>query len=235
MSSNNHFVKELKRWYRVITNPTLSFSKYLYYNYFCRNIKIKGESRIIPSKHVIMNLSRESRIIVDGVKDLQLGFNQLKGSKSETHIRLNGNAVWNCNNGGWIFYNTVIEVKENAVLDTGFFSMNGGSVVLVDKHITIGEDAMFGRNVIIYDSDFHTIYDTNGVANNYPKDVVIGPHVWLTTNIMVLKGTSIGEGALVAANTVIAKDIPEGNLVTANSVGKPVKEGVSWNRDRCPR
>ena len=148
---------EMKQFYHVFRNRHLSIPMYVYLNYFCKNITRKGSGKILPSKHVVINFGKGSKLILRGCKDLELGFNQLIGSKSETHIRLNDRAVWNCNNGGWLFYNTVLEVKEGAVLDTGFFSMNGGSVIIVDRHITIGEDAMLGRNIIIYDSDFHTI------------------------------------------------------------------------------
>jgi len=243
IGQKHNYKEEIKRRLRkvrhvlhIIKDPRISFTKYIYYNYFSRNIVRESSNKIVPSKHVVMDLSRGARIYLRGTHDLQIGFNQMKGSKSETQIRMNGNAVWNCNDGGWVFYDTVLEVKENAVLDTGFFSMNGGSVIVTDKHITLGEDVMLGRNVIIYDSDFHQLIGKDGKAHNIPKPITIGNHVWITTNVLVLKGTTIGDGCLVAGDTVLSKSINEENsIIAANAVGKVVKDDVAWNRDGCPK
>ena len=147
---------------------------------------------------------------------------------------MDDNAVWNCKNGGYIFYNTVIEVKSNAIFDTSFFSANGGSVIIAHKHITFGEDVMIGRNVIIYDSDFHTIYNRYGIASNPPKKVEIEDHVWLTSNIIVQKGVTIGEGSLVTAYTTVNNDVPKNSIFGGNSVGTMIREEVAWGRDSCP-
>lgn len=229
-----HLVK-YKKVYHVYKNPTQSLTKYIYYNYFCKNVIRKSDAKIIPSKHAVLDLSRDARIYLDGNQDLQLGFNQLRGSKSETHIRMNGNAIWKCK-GGWLFYNTVLEVKDHAVLDTGFFSMNSGSVVIADQNITMGNDVMIGRNVIIYDSDFHQLIGQNGESSNIPQPVTIGNHVWLTSNIMVQKGVKIGDGNLVAANTVVNKSIDaQHSIIAANATGKVISDHVGWNRNACKK
>ena len=55
---------------------------------------------------------------------------------------------------------------------------------------------MAGRNVVIYDSDFHTILNTQHELMNPDAPVTIGDHVWLATNVTVLKGSSIGSGSV---------------------------------------
>ena len=67
-----------------------------------------------------------AKIILSGDKDLEIGINKLKGSKAETYLRMNDGAVWNCSNGADLFYNTVVEIKPDAVFNTGYFSANGG-------------------------------------------------------------------------------------------------------------
>ena len=127
----------------------------------------------------------------------------------------------------------MVEVKDNAVLDTGYFTANSGSVIIADKKITLGEDVMLGRNVIIYDSDFHTIYDDNGLPCNFPKPVVIEDHVWLTSNITVLKGVTIGKDSLITAQTVINKSTPQHSIIAGCTLGKSIKDDVRWGRQRC--
>lgn len=225
--------RKLKHICNFVLNNNISLSKYIYCNYFCKHIIRSGTSKVIPHKKAIINFGKNSKIYLSG-RDLEIGFNQLRGSKSETHVRLDENAVWNCKNGGLLFYNTVLEIKPNAQFSSGFFSMNGGSVVIAHRHIVFGEDVMLGRNIIVYDSDFHSLLDSNGVAYNVPKDVIIEDHVWLTSNITVLKGVVIGKDSLITAQTVINKNIPEHSIVAGKSMGQVIKDEVSWDRQTCP-
>lgn len=224
-----------RNYFAVLRRPELSSCKWLYYNYFCKHIIRKGTGKVLPYKNVIINFDKGSKIIIDGEKDLILGYNKLVGSRAETHIRMDKNSRWYANHGCLLFYNSVIEVKEDAVLTTGFFSANGGSVIIVDKEMKFGEDVMIGRNVTIYDSDFHQILDDSGNMTNYPKPVVIEDHVWLTSNITVLKGVTIGADSLITASTVVAKDVPSNVIVGGKSIGSVIKNDINWSRDRIKK
>lgn len=227
------FIEKIINAKVLFFDKQISLFQFIYLNYFCSHIERYGKARILPHRNTIINFGKGSKIILKG-KDLELGFNKLKGSKSETHIRLDKNAEWKCNNGGLVFYNTVIEIKKSALFETGFFSANGGSVIIAHKHIFFGEDVMIGRNVIVYDSDFHSICDENHIAVNVPEPVVVQDHVWLTTNIMVQKGVTIGHDSLVAAYTVVNKDIPPHCVFGGESKGKIIKDWVCWDRMECP-
>lgn len=227
-------LRKAKKFGRLMLDRRVSKTKYFYYNYFCRNIVRDKNVKVIPYKGAILDLHPSARIYLSG-KNLRIGHNMLKGSKSETHVRMNKNAVWKCKNGADLFYNTVLQVKEDAVFETGFFSANGGSVIIVDKKVTFGEDVMLGRNIIIYDSDFHSLLNENGIAANKPKPIVIEDHVWLTTDVVVLKGVTIGAGSLVTAQTVVNKDMPPHSIIAGKSNGSVIRDTVSWSRDLCPR
>ena len=179
-------------------------------------------------------MSKTARIYLNGDRDMHLGINKLKGSKAEVHIRMDRNAVWNCNHGGQLFFDTTLEIKESARFDSGYFTVNGGSVIIAHKHIIFGEDVMLGRNIIVYDSDFHQILDKDGRPFNEPKTVKIEDHVWLTSNITVLKGVTIGRDSLVTAQTVINKNMPEHSIIAGGASGKQIKDSINWCRDIFP-
>lgn len=227
-------LKKCKHLAGMIIKSEVDVPKYIYYNYFCKNVVRTSEAKILPYKNAVLDLQGKSKIILSGSKNLNVGINKLKGSKDETHIRMNDGAVWNCNNGADLFYNTVLEIKSNAVFNTGYFSANGGSVIIAHKNINFGEDVMIGRNVIVYDSDFHTLYNSQGIAANFPKPVTVQDHVWLTSNIIVQKGVTIGKDSLIAAYTTINRDVPPHSIVAGDSVGKVIKNQVSWGRETCP-
>lgn len=196
----------------------VSMRKFVYYNFISSNVVRKG-GWILPYRNAVLDLDKGARIYLDGGK-LRIGINKLRGSRAETHVRMNGSAVWKCHNGCDLFYNTVLEIKDGAVFDTGYFSANGGSVIIVDMKVTFGEDVMIGRNVLVYDSDFHQLRDGNGMPINPAKEVVIEGHVWLTSNIAVLKGVTIGKDSLVTSETVVNRNVPEHSIVAGGQRGK---------------
>ena len=87
---------------------------------------------------------------------------------------------------------------------------------MINSPLSFGEDVMIGRNVIVYDSDFHTIYNKHGKACNPPIPVTVEDHVWLTSNIIVQKGL----GAISLGNIEIYDY--QGNLI------KTIKNATSY-------
>lgn len=83
-------------------------------------------------------------------------------------------------------------------------------ILASDIGITIGDNTMFAEYVSIIDAD-HGI-EKNGVPIRdqelKPKPVTIGSDVWIGRGCAVLKGISIGEGAVIGANSVVTSDIP---------------------------
>lgn len=209
---------------------TINKEQYLYLNFDCPNIIHKGKGKIIPYQNVILDLKPYAQITILGDRDFELGTNLFVGSRAETLVRLENGAEWKIKNGGYLFYGTTLDIKPNACFETGYFSANTDSVLVIAKKVTLGEDVMIGRNVTIYDSDFHQMVDEDGNQINNPLEVKIDDHVWLTANINVNKGVHIGQGSIVVSQTVISKDIPAYSMVAGQSAGRIIKNDICWSR-----
>ena len=98
--------------------------KYIYYNYFCRNIVRYGQAKIVPEKNAVFELHPNAQINMYGEKDFVVGTSKLNKSKAETYVRIGRDAVWFLRHGGQMSYESTLEVHDNGVLDTGFFTMN---------------------------------------------------------------------------------------------------------------
>ena len=59
------------------------------------------------------------------------------------------------------------------------------------------------------------------------KPVTIGNHVWICSNSIVLKGVTIGDGAIIAAGAVVTKDVPSKCMVGGNPA-KIIRTNVDW-------
>lgn len=106
-------------------------------------------------------------------------------------------------------------------------NLNGlGTRILVAESVRIGARCTFSWDVQILDNDFHAI-TVDGHAGPSVAPVVIGDHVWVGTRAVILKGVTIGDGAVVAAGAVVTKDVPAGTIV-AGVPAKPVGTADSW-------
>lgn len=99
------------------------------------------------------------------------------------------------------------------------------TVIAARKNITIGSRVMFGANVVISDSDRHPLdkYERAKGATPEHAEIFIGNDVWLGMNVVVLKGVIIGEGTVVAANSVVTKSLPA-NVIAAGVPAKVIKK-----------
>ena len=219
---------------RRMRNALLYFDllQLIYYNFFCKCVIRKKGCYLIPYKNCVINLDKSSRIYIQK-GSIQIGSSKLRGSKAETYLSMGENAKWFSNGNAELFYHTQIDIKRDAVLETGYFSANCGTVIVCAKKIRLGENVMLGRNILIYDSDHHQIIDRNGFMINYDGEVNIEDHVWLTSDVTVLRGVAIGEGSIVTAQTVIKKDLPPHSLAEGSSSVKVMKmnEVLSWRRE----
>ena len=90
------------------------------------------------------------------------------------------------------------------------------------ESIRIGDSCMMANGVYITDSDWHGVYDrVNREEAHTP--ISIGDNVWLGDRSTVLKGVSIGDNSIVAAASVVVKDVPA-NVVVAGNPARVVRE-----------
>lgn len=64
--------------------------------------------------------------------------------------------------------------------------------------------------------EYHTYRFQNGVASTKVQVTNIGNDVWIGHGAMIKAGVTIGDGAIVAAHAVVAKDVPPYAVVAGN-------------------
>ena len=124
-----------------------------------------------------------------------------------------------------------ISIGKNATLTLGDrFVITGNSTIICQKEISFGSDCLLSWDVLVMDTDFHHINDEQGNIINSPKAISIGNHVWIGCRTTILKGVSIGNDNVVAANSLITRDVKDHHSVVGGQ-GKDVviiKRGIDW-------
>lgn len=86
-----------------------------------------------------------------------------------------------------------------------------GATIVARESITIGDRVLLGANCIIVDNDFHplerSLRHRNSNQNIQSSPVVIKDDVWVGMNAIVLKGVTVGEGAIIAAGSLVSRDV----------------------------
>lgn len=130
----------------------------------------------------------------------------------------------------------VFELPEGTVT-IGQRTFVGASLLSAIESISIGDDVLISWGCTIIDNDAHSIVSTermrdvadwsNELGSNDDriyknwnvvnrKPVVIKNKAWIGFNAIILKGVTIGEGAIVAAGSVVTKDVPDYAVVAGN-------------------
>lgn len=100
--------------------------------------------------------------------------------------------------------------------------INRRSELKCQESIDIGSDCAISWDVSIMDTDYHSI---DGNSSSAP--IKIGNHVWIGCKCAILKGVSIGNGAVIAAGSVVNKDVAPNTLV-GGVPAKVLKEDIEW-------
>lgn len=107
-------------------------------------------------------------------------------------------------------------LRPGAHLVVGYNCGFSGTVLAAAESIVLGDRVVCGANVTIMDTDWHAVRSEKrrGAAKSAP--VEIGSDVWIGLNALVLKGVRIGRGSVIAAGSVVTRDIPEGVIAAGN-------------------
>lgn len=124
-----------------------------------------------------------------------------------------------------IYSGAKIYINDNAHLELGSGYINHNLNLSCFQSIKIGLNVVISENVTIRDSDNHILNDD---ADKMTQPIIIGNHVWIGMNATILKGVSIGDGAVVAAGSIVTKDVPPKTLV-AGVPARIIKNDIRWH------
>ncbi len=103
------------------------------------------------------------------------------------------------------------------------FYLNHGVTILDPAPVTFGDDVMIGPGVLISTATHPLDVDSRRKGIESALPISVGNGVWVGMGAKIVPGVSIGDGAVVAAGSVVNKDVSAYTMVA----GVPAKK-VKW-------
>nr|WP_277603488.1 acyltransferase [Acinetobacter dispersus] len=102
-----------------------------------------------------------------------------------------------------------------------------GVLITTDGGVSIGDRTLVGYGTKILSSNHNIPKLPNRIfdSGHTKAPVIIGKDAWLGANCIILPGVTIGDGAIVAAGSVVTKDVPT-NVLVGGIPAKIIKERV---------
>lgn len=91
--------------------------------------------------------------------------------------------------------------------------INYGCSLGATELIRIGPRCNIGSHVILMDNDFHRMEPERRDELPPSAPIVLEENVWLGVRVIVLRGVTVGAGAVVAAGSVVSRDVAPRTLV----------------------
>lgn len=201
----------------------IDFLKTIYYTFISKNInKKKGKIVFICFKKSNFQLAKSAKIILNGT--LMFSDNDINGSIRQSNLRMDNNSLLEIKKSFSVYYGADIILFKDAKLRLGSGFFNSNIKIRCHKKIEIGDNVAISHDVTIMDSDAH-----DGLWDGYEKTkpIKIGNHVWIGTRVTILKGVTIGDNAIIAAGSVVTKNVPN-NTIVAGVPAKVIKININW-------
>lgn len=160
---------------------------------------------------------------------LKSGISLEDGSKRE-NIILEDNV--------WIYGN--LQSQNGGIIHMGYCSKIGsGCKIQSVNSVEIGDYTAIADNVFISDNNNHPVSpsfrlymrktaendDSRKWKHSANAPIVIGKNCWIGQNVRIQKGVSIGDNSVIAANSIVTKDIPA-NCIAGGNPAKILKADI---------
>lgn len=207
----------------------ISVPKTLYFNFRCLPFKNAIKLPFYIHYNVVLGAIAGSKIVLNCKPKMfiiKYGLGGVKGINSNT------SQLWL--QSGTIIFNGAANFAEGcSIRNNGnlTFGKNFGAgkncFISCADEISFGDDILFAWNGTVRDSDGHNIY-VNGQEKSSHKPVHIGNHVWIASEVKILKGVSIPDNCVIALGSVVTKPFNERNILIGGYPAKKLQENVSW-------
>jgi len=206
--------------------------KTIYFNLKYFPLKVAIKLPVLIGRQVFLS-RMNGRVIINGPINtglIQIGYGKVgitDFKRSRAILEIDGDLIFN--GRAYIMQGCKINIMQNAQLIIGDdFNMSVECVIIAQKKIQIGNSSGISWESLVMDTDFHHIYDENGIEFNQPREIIIGDKVWVGCKCTLLKGAEIPSGSIVAANSMVTKKLSGEKSIFGGNPIRTLKSNITW-------
>lgn len=186
---------------------------------------MKNILRVLKPKLCLKNakIDKCSSAVIYIKNQMILGDKHKRGYKRSTLLRMGRKSELYVEDIFRFYYGCDIQIFDGGRLELGSGFCNSYTKIRCKNKISIGYDVAIAHDVLIMDCDGHSV---NGIED-LGKPIKIGSHVWIGSKAVILKGVTIGENSIIAAGSVVTKDIPP-NVTVAGNPARIIRQNDTW-------
>lgn len=224
-------IRGLVRWalslLKFILRHPVIMTRRIRWNVLCKSIKadfMRGHILEV-NRCCAFDFKDNSILRVEGGV-FRFGTHKNAKSCKETDLFMDEGSEFRIKGGGYIGCGADVQLFKKGRLEFGRgVCINSGFQLVCADEIVIGDDVHIGRDVWVRDNNGEHYIIQPGYTWKAP--VKIGSHCWIGSCVKIMKGVMIGEGTVVAANSVVSQSLPAHCIVSGNPA-KVVAENVIW-------
>ena len=118
---------------------------------------------------------------------------------------------------GMPFFTTIQNDGDASRIVIGNNCRINGAYIHAQESIVIGDNCVMASGINIIDSNAHRVNCANRTkGRDNPKEIRIGNNVWIGLNVVILKGTILGNNCVVGAGSVVKGTFPDNSIIQGN-------------------
>jgi acetyltransferase-like isoleucine patch superfamily enzyme len=187
----------------------------------CAYYRMIGKSILRSNRVLIRGVHR---IETGGLVQIGMGYCGFVNKHDRTYLNVNGRLVFRGKFS--IGKGCRFDIGDGATAEFGEGYVNVNTLIVVMHGLTVGEGCAISWGCQILDKNFHRIT----FSSQRPKEdaIKIGNHVWIGSNVTILRGTVIPDGCVVAAGSVVTKAFEGQRALIAGNPATVIKEDITW-------
>ena len=108
------------------------------------------------------------------------------------------------------------------------FNMTAESTIVCAKEIRFGDGCLLSWDILVMDTDEHSLYNKENERINPDKAILVGDHVWIGCKCVLLKGAEVPDNTVVAAGTMLKSAFAGNYQVLGGNPPTVLKQEVHW-------
>jgi len=186
---------------------------------------VTGRALVRLAPGATIDVARNGRLTIGNGGSQEI----FDADKLRAAIALGADARLRVNGRARLGYGSKLRVGPGARVELGDgVFLNGRCEIICTKGITIGDGTVVGWNTHILDNTSHAV-STDGGATWKPTiaPIAVGANCWIGAECLILKGVTIGDGAVIAARSVVTRDVAPRSLV-GGAPATEIRPDIRW-------